>query len=470
MTEVILRPATPADGEFSFQVWKAAMEAYVDAAWGWDEDAQRRRQQEEFSKSPYQVIEAGGQSIGTLIVRHTPDHIYLSGLYISLEHQRLGHGSRILEGLLAEGQAHHLPVRLRVLKVNPQARRLYERIGFAAIDEEKHFVVMEKQPEEAMSQEHIAVTLESVTTEEGGASTSFATLQDDAKRQIRIYIGRREAQSLALGLQKQPPERPLTYEAMLGCLTAVGAVVEEVCIHDLRDETFYAVANLRLGDALHPVDMRPSDALNLAVRTNCALSVSESVFRACIAPEPPAAADQTSETRSVTVTKAAEPLTLSAAEVSEELARMFAEDQSDRITQPIDWEQVRPRDVARLARVKQLYHGQAIQTGENYSHAAMILQHSPSAEDHLLAHEFCVAAISQDGEKAKWFTLWLAAASEDRFLMNIGRPQRFGTQYHRSSGNHSLSKTDPEMEDSLRRVFNVPPLWEAQADEMSKPE
>jgi len=466
-TAVTLRPATTADGEFAFRVWKAAMEAYIEATWGWDENSQQQRQQEEFTALPYQIIQADSQPIGTLIVKHTPDHVYLSGLYLLPKHQRQGFGSRILEDLLAEGQAHHLPIRLRVLKVNPQARRLYERMGFAVIDEEEHFVVMEKQPEEAMSQERIAVTLESVTTDAGGASRCFATLQDDAKRQIRIFIGQREAQRLALGLQGQPPERPLTYEAMLGCLTAVGAAVEDVCIHDLRNETFYAVANLRLGDQLHPVDMRPSDALNLAVRADCALSVSEQVFLACLATEQPAAADQISETRSVTVTKAAEPLTLSAAEVSEELARMFTEDQADRTTSPIDWAQVGPRDAARLARVKHLYHGQALRSGEDYFHAAMILQHSASAEDHLLAHEFCVAAISQGVEQAKW----LAAASEDRFLMNIGRPQRFGTQYHRSSGSHSLHETDPEMEDSLRRVFNVPPLWEAQADETNqKPE
>jgi len=442
------------------------MEPYIEATWGWNENSQRQRQQQEFAASPHQIIEVLGQPIGTLIVKHHPDYIYLSGLYFLPEHQRQGFGSRILEGMLAQGQTHNLPIRLRVLKVNPQARHLYERMDFAAIGEEEHFIVMEKLPQEAMSQEHIAVTLESVTTEVGGASTCFATLQDDAKRQIRVYIGRHEAQSLALGLQGQPLQRPLTYEAMLGCLTAVGAVVKDVCIHDLRNETFYAVANLRLSDNLHSVDMRPSDALNLAVRTDCALSVSESVFRACIVPEPSAAADQISETRSITVTKAAEPLTLSAAEVSEELARMFAEDQSDRTMPSIDWDAVRPRDAARLGRVKQLYHGQALQTGMDFYHAAMILQHSSVAEDHLLAHELCVAAMSQGVEQAKW----LAAASEDRFLMNIGRPQRFGTHYHRSSGNHSLYETDPEMEDSLRRVFNVPPLWEAQADEMNKPE
>lgn len=143
---VTLRPVTTADSTFAFQVWKAAMQSYIEATWGWDENAQRLRQQKEFAATPPQIIEAGEQPIGTLIVRHAPDHIYLSGLYILPEHQHCGYGSHILEGLLTQGQAQHLPIHLRVLKVNPQARRLYERLGFVAVSEEDNFAVMEKAP------------------------------------------------------------------------------------------------------------------------------------------------------------------------------------------------------------------------------------------------------------------------------------------------------------------------------------
>ena len=65
---VTLRPAADADGAFAFQVWKAAMQPYIQATWGWDENGQRRRQQEEFDALSYQIIEAGGQPVGTLFV------------------------------------------------------------------------------------------------------------------------------------------------------------------------------------------------------------------------------------------------------------------------------------------------------------------------------------------------------------------------------------------------------------------
>jgi hypothetical protein len=53
----------------------------------------------------------------------------------------------------------------------------------------------------------------------------------------------------------------------------------------------------------------------------------------------------------------------------------------------------------------------------------------------LLAHEFCVVAIMKGKNDRE--TAWLAASAEDRFLMNIGRPQRFGTQF-RSEGTEPL--------------------------------
>lgn len=318
-----------------------------------------------------------------------------------------------------------------------------------------------------MPENCLAVSIGSVTMtkNEAGAEVCFVTLQDAAEREMHVYIGKIEAAVLALGLQGHAPERPGTYEALLACVTAAGSVVEEVCISDLREETYYAEAILRAGSHRRTVDLRPSDALNIAVRTRCPIFVAAEVFAASLAPEPSAEVAVKSITMTLPV-----PLSLTAKEVSYELLQLFTKDQSDRFDTPINWEEVGPRDVLRLARVKQLYHGQALQSGLDYFHAAMVLQHSGSADDYLLAHEFCIVAISLGVEQAKW----LAAASEDRFLQNIGRPQRFGTQYRRDSADSPWTpgEISPEIEDSLCRAFDVPPRFQAQAqaDETSKPE
>ncbi len=148
-----------------------------------------------------------------------------------------------------------------------------------------------------------------------------------------------------------------------------------------------------------------------------------------------------------------------------ELRRMFQEDQDDRKPglHGIDWSVVKPRDDARLKRTREFYASGALRTGPDWLHAALILQHSSEAEDYLLAHEMCVAALALGEKSAKW----LVAATEDRFLMAIGRKQRFGTQYEAAAepGKFRLAPTDPQVTDELRAAVGAPPLSEAKAKE-----
>ena len=149
---------------------------------------------------------------------------------------------------------------------------------------------------------------------------------------------------------------------------------------------------------------------------------------------------------------------------SEELKRLHDEDQADRASETLDWSVVGPRDRARLNRVKELFAADGLHTAMDYYRAAMVLQHGEAAEDFLLAHEFCIVAIikgKNDRESA-----WLAASAEDRFLMTVERPQRFGTQFRsESNGPLRLYKVGPGVTDELRRLMGVHPLAEAKAHE-----
>jgi hypothetical protein len=152
---------------------------------------------------------------------------------------------------------------------------------------------------------------------------------------------------------------------------------------------------------------------------------------------------------------------------NEELTRICAEDQKDRMPEAgkeIDWKVVQPRDQQREKRVKEIYEKGDLQTSADYFHAALVLQHASKPEDYLLAHELSVVAAVK-GTKSP--ALWLAAASEDRFLMNIGRPQRFGTQYASVPGKSgvSLYQVGPGVTDKLRKEFRAPTLAEAKARE-----
>ena len=112
--------------------------------------------------------------------------------------------------------------------------------------------------------------------------------------------------------------------------------------------------------------------------------------------------------------------------------------------------------------MKEIYSQNQLRTGNDYFNAALVLQHSNTPEDYLLAHELCVVAISKRRGMES-----LAAASEDRFLMSIGRPQRFGTQYKSDgpSQPYKLYKIESGVTDELRRIMMVPSLAEAKARE-----
>lgn len=150
----------------------------------------------------------------------------------------------------------------------------------------------------------------------------------------------------------------------------------------------------------------------------------------------------------------------------DELARIYDEDQGDRMPRggkPIDWSVIGPRDRDRETRVKELYEAGSLRTGKDFYRAAMVLQHASRPEDYLLAHEFCLAALARGDQASRW----LAAATEDRYLMNVGRPQRFGTQY-RSDGPDRpvrLYEVGPGVTDALRRELGVPSLVEARKKE-----
>ncbi|MUI14011.1 hypothetical protein GJV26_16335 [Massilia dura] len=56
---------------------------------------------------------------------------------------------------------------------------------------------------------------------------------------------------------------------------------------------------------------------------------------------------------------------------------------------------VTPRDAERERRVKALIAADALKSGMDHLHAAMILRHAHAPEDHLLAHDLCVIELGK---------------------------------------------------------------------------
>jgi hypothetical protein len=94
---------------------------------------------------------------------------------------------------------------------------------------------------------------------------------------------------------------------------------------------------------------------------------------------------------------------------------------------------------------------------DDYYHAAMVFQHGVGLADYWRAHELALKAADLGYRQARW----LAAAAYERWLMNQGRPQKYGTQYRAVAGNWALWDVDPETTDEERSRWDVPPLAEA---------
>lgn len=133
MSTIGLRPATAADDEFCYQVHRAAMRAYVEEIWGWDEATQVDYHRRGFDPTRTRIITVDGSDAGVLIVDYRPAEIYLGRIELNPEYQGRGIGGCVIQLLRHEATVRHQPVILDVLTVNSRAYQLYRRLGFYEI-------------------------------------------------------------------------------------------------------------------------------------------------------------------------------------------------------------------------------------------------------------------------------------------------------------------------------------------------
>jgi hypothetical protein len=98
-------------------------------------------------------------------------------------------------------------------------------------------------------------------------------------RRLPIIIGAFEAQAIALEIEGIKPPRPLTHDLLKQVIDNLGAIIIEVVVDELRENTFYAKIILEISTMTNEIDSRPSDAIALAVRAQAPIYVSESVMQ-----------------------------------------------------------------------------------------------------------------------------------------------------------------------------------------------
>lgn len=153
--EVRLRPVVPDDERFVYQVYEGVRGAEL-AAMGWGETQRelflkmqlKARDQSYpmyYAELSDSIILFGNQRAGRLIVSRSEEAIRLIDISLLPEYRGRGIGTALIKALFAEADETKRAVRLQVEKTNPQAQRLYERLGFRVVGENQTHVQMERE-------------------------------------------------------------------------------------------------------------------------------------------------------------------------------------------------------------------------------------------------------------------------------------------------------------------------------------
>ncbi|MCK5512755.1 MAG: bifunctional nuclease family protein [Thermodesulfovibrionia bacterium] len=95
---------------------------------------------------------------------------------------------------------------------------------------------------------------------------------------LPIWIGRPEADSIALALGKITTPRPLTHDLVKNLLQGLKVKVTKIVVTEIVDNTYYALIHIDKNGAEVTIDSRPSDAIAVAVRTSAPIFVEDNVI------------------------------------------------------------------------------------------------------------------------------------------------------------------------------------------------
>ena len=141
------RPATQSDIELIYHILPVSLGPYVEQTWGvWDEGVQRKRFEEITRVEDHAIVELDGETAGCVCLKKTETEMRLARLFIMPQFQNRGFGTQIMQEILMRADQKRLPIRLRVLRVNP-ARRFYDRIGFHIAAEDATHYTMVRLPD-----------------------------------------------------------------------------------------------------------------------------------------------------------------------------------------------------------------------------------------------------------------------------------------------------------------------------------
>ncbi|PKL49878.1 MAG: hypothetical protein CVV37_07415 [Nitrospira bacterium HGW-Nitrospira-1] len=100
----------------------------------------------------------------------------------------------------------------------------------------------------------------------------------DGAGTLPIWIGKSEADSIALALGRVATPRPLTHDLVKNIINGLRVKIVRIVVTEIMDNTYYALICLNDGTQETLVDSRPSDAVAVALRAGVPIFVEDSIM------------------------------------------------------------------------------------------------------------------------------------------------------------------------------------------------
>ena len=100
----------------------------------------------------------------------------------------------------------------------------------------------------------------------------------DASGTLPIWIGKPEADSIALALGKVATPRPLTHDLVKNITDGLKVKITRIVVTEIIDSTYYALIHVSDGKKETLIDSRPSDAVAVALRASAPIFVEDSIM------------------------------------------------------------------------------------------------------------------------------------------------------------------------------------------------
>jgi GNAT superfamily N-acetyltransferase len=155
VAEISLRVELPSDEPFLRRLF-AAIRPVASTASGWSDaqraafcdrqfNAQQRYYRAEYPNALHQIVQRDDQPLGCLCIHHGRAEVLIVAIALLPEFSRVGIGSAILRGLQDAAQEAGKRLTAHLERGNP-ALRLFQRLGFQAVEDTGAYVSMTWRP------------------------------------------------------------------------------------------------------------------------------------------------------------------------------------------------------------------------------------------------------------------------------------------------------------------------------------